>query len=289
MSAFDLKRFKRTRIAPTPSGYCHLGNAYSFLLTAALAKRHGASLLLRIDDLDRERFREEYLEDIFETLRFLGIQWNEGPRDAADFHARWSQRFRMESYGAALENLKNEGKVFGCRCTRSELAGSPSYPGTCISRHLLLDAPETAWRLHQMGEPVFFFALEGSSREVALPGEMWNLVVRKKGGDPSYHLASVVDDLTLGVDLVVRGRDLLPSTLGQVQLAGKLGINEFGSITFHHHPLIEGPGGLKLSKSAGSASIRALRKEGRTLEQVIELIKNDLGSNALSDKFFEGK
>ena len=94
--------FQKTRIAPTPSGYLHLGNVLSFALTAALARRAGAAILLRIDDLDRERVSRDYVEDIFETLRFLGIPWDEGPRDFSEYERVWSQLHRLRLYREAL-------------------------------------------------------------------------------------------------------------------------------------------------------------------------------------------
>src|SRR5262245_28324997 len=99
-------KFVKTRIAPTPSGYLHIGTILSFSLTAGLARREGASILLRIDDLDRERVQAEYVEDIFETLRFLGIPWDEGPTDAEDFARNWSQMRRLLLYRKALGLLR---------------------------------------------------------------------------------------------------------------------------------------------------------------------------------------
>ena len=111
----------RTRIAPTPSGYLHAGNAVNFLLTAELARLHGGSLLLRIDDLDAERARPEYLDDIFHSLEWLGIAWHEGPRDAADFQRNWSQRTRIGRYQVLLDQLRRGGHLYACTCSRKEL------------------------------------------------------------------------------------------------------------------------------------------------------------------------
>src|SRR5690349_22536389 len=94
--------FHKTRIAPTPSGYLHIGNALSFLITANLAKKAGAKLLLRIDDLDRERTQKQYIEDIFDTLHFLQIEWEEGPKNYAAYESTWSQVHRMRLYEVAL-------------------------------------------------------------------------------------------------------------------------------------------------------------------------------------------
>ncbi|MFM7328716.1 MAG: glutamate--tRNA ligase family protein [Bacteroidota bacterium] len=272
----NFNRFRKTRIAPTPSGYCHLGNAYSFLLTQSMAHKTGAKILLRIDDLDRERFREEYLNDIFETLEFLEIGIVEGPSGPDEFHSNWSQVNRMTEYREALDRLKASGKVFGCRCSRSELSGLSRYPGTCKDKALDFDAAETAWRLIGDERPVMM-RTTGGQNTADLPEEMMQLVVRKKDRNPSYHLASVVDDLMFGVDLVVRGADLLPSTLGQLSLARQLGAGDFGEIVFVHHPILSGADGLKLSKSAGSDAVRAFRRKGIRRADIIERIGEIIG------------
>ncbi|HWB90453.1 MAG TPA: glutamate--tRNA ligase family protein, partial [Puia sp.] len=104
--------FKLTRIAPTPSGFLHLGNVFSFSLTAALARRTGAEILLRIDDLDRERVQRDYLQDIFDTLTFMQIPWDQGPRNVDDFEREYSQVHRLPLYRAALARLREAGAVY---------------------------------------------------------------------------------------------------------------------------------------------------------------------------------
>jgi glutamyl-tRNA synthetase len=241
-----------------------VGNILSFSLTAALARRSGASILLRIDDLDRSRFLVEYLEDIFETLRFLGIPWDEGPMDAGDFERNWSQVHRMELYERALGLLRESGAMFACSCSRSQLTQAGGrYPGTCRERGITLDAPEVSWRVETTGE---------------LPAEMDDFIVRKKDGLPAYQLSSVVDDIHYAMDLVVRGEDLRASTLAQLYLADVLsgaGMREaaaFRGVRFVHHPLLLGADGEKLSKSAGATSIRYLRTQGFAAGDVFSLI-----------------
>ena len=114
-------KFAQTRIAPTPSGFLHLGNAYSFLLTKALAEKHGAKILLRIDDLDRERYRQEYVQDIFDTLDFLEIQIHQGPSSVAEFESQWTQQERMPLYQEALNQLQQSRLLFSCTCSRSQI------------------------------------------------------------------------------------------------------------------------------------------------------------------------
>lgn len=273
--------YRRTRLAPTPSGYLHVGNVVSFVLTAGLARRHGASILLRIDDLDRQRMRTEYVQDIFETLAFLEIPWDDGPRDEADFFRSWSQHRRMGIYQEALAHLREGGRAFACGCSRADLARDNvdgAYPGTCIDRRLPLDGGGLCWRLEVLPKaPLRFFGSEGRAGISDLPPDMRHVVIRRKDGLPAYQLASVADDLHFGVDLVVRGADLLPSTLAQLHLAGLLPANPFGRTAFVHHPLLKGPGGDKLSKSAGAESIRYLRRQGLDRAAVFGHISACLG------------
>ncbi len=258
----------KTRIAPTPSGFLHVGNILNFSLTAGLARQMGASILLRIDDLDRERVDAAFLEDIFETLRFLGIPWEEGPAEVVDFENNWSQVGRLPLYEEALRVLREMGVVYACSCSRAELArlGGSGYPGTCRDRGISLDAPGMNWRLRTDGSE--------------LPAEMRDFVVRKKDGFPAYQLSSVVDDIHFGIDLVVRGEDLRASTAAQRYLASVSGVAEFERVRFVHHPLLMAEDGEKLSKSAGSTSIHYLRKQGYSAADIFALIGRMLGLDA---------
>jgi len=268
--------YKLTRIAPTPSGYLHLGNVFSFALTAGIARRAGASILLRIDDLDRERVQRGYLEDIFETLRFLEIPWDIGARDTEEFFASFSQVHRLSLYSEALARLRAAGAVFGCSCSRAEvlrLSAEGVYPGTCRERGLSLDAGEVAWRLRTEDDAVLRVnSFPAGEIEARLPAEMRDFVVRKKDGFPAYQLSSVVDDLHYGVDLIVRGQDLWASTLAQLYLSYPLDAAVFRDIRFYHHPLLTSPLGEKLSKSAGATSIQYLRKRGLKAADVYAMI-----------------
>jgi glutamyl-tRNA synthetase len=258
-------KFNKTRIAPTPSGFLHLGNVLSFVLTAALAQQTGAKILLRIDDLDRERVKPEYVQDIFDTMNFLEIHWHEGPRNAEEYEKEWSQMHRLGLYRDALNQLERNGHVFACTCSRAQLqAGGNVYPGTCLHKGLPLDTPQCNLRLVTDSAEIWMKTYPGQTIANTLPAEMNDFVIRKKDGLPAYQLASVCDDVYFGVDLVVRGLDLWASTLAQLQLASKLGDNTFGDTTFYHHPLLMAAGGQKLSKSAGDTSIKYLRELGKT-------------------------
>lgn len=272
-------QFKKTRIAPTPSGYLHIGNALSFAITAGLAERFGAKILLRIDDLDRERANRKYIDDIFDTLNFLEIPWHEGPRDSDEFEKQWSQIHRMEMYGDALDRLKEQADVFACNCSRAQikaLSADDSYPGTCRDKHIPLDSPEVNWRIKTDSSSISINTLTGRV-EATLPPSMKDFIIRKKDGCPAYQLSSVVDDEYFGIDLIVRGQDLWASTIAQHFLAEKFNALTFLNATFYHHPLLIETNGIKLSKSAGATSIKTLRESGKTPGDVYAAIAAMLG------------
>lgn len=273
--------FNRTRIAPTPSGFLHLGNVLSFAVTAALARSTNARILLRIDDLDRERANPRYVQDIFDTLHFLEIPWDEGPMNYLEYEQEYSQLQRMELYQQALQQLREGGHVFACECSRSQIAGvhrDGSYTGACRHKQIPLDRHNTSWRLHTAAEKELEVrALTGATIRSTLPPSIREFIVRKRDGNPAYQLTSVVDDQYFGVDLIVRGEDLWPSTLAQHYLSALLPGNLFRQRTFHHHTLLTEAGGSKLSKSEGATSVQFLRKEGKTPEDIYTLIARMLG------------
>jgi glutamyl/glutaminyl-tRNA synthetase len=270
-------KYTRTRIAPTPSGFLHLGNVLSFAITAALAIKHDAKILLRIDDIDHARVNKQYVQDIFDTLNFLEIPWDEGPQDARKFESEYSQLHRISLYNEALKYLQDHELVYACNCSRKQLSESTC---NCYEKHLSLTSDNVSWRLITSTTNKFVIKnYNGELIQANLPAEMEDFVVRKKDSFPAYQLTSVIDDLYCGVDLVVRGEDLWHSTLGQHQLAIALGREDFNNITFYHHPLIKDSAGNKLSKSAGATSIKHLREQGRSASDVYQLIATIIGIN----------
>jgi glutamyl/glutaminyl-tRNA synthetase len=265
-------QFNKTRIAPTPSGFLHLGNVLSFALTAALANKTGAKILLRIDDLDRERIRPEYVQDIFDTLNFLEIPYHEGPRHLAEYKSEWSQLYRLEMYHKALERLKMHGHLFACICSRTT-----TQPCTCYSKHFAFNEPGCSWKLKTDDNDITIKTYPNQTISAKLSPDMQNFMVRKKDGFPAYQLASVCDDLHFGIDLVVRGQDLFASTLAQLQLAQKLRAEPFFKTTFYHHPLLMASGNQKLSKSAGDTSIKYLREQGKSPADIYTMIVHFCG------------
>lgn len=268
--------FNKTRLAPTPSGFLHLGNVLSFVITVTLARKTGAKILLRIDDLDQLRVDKRYIQDIFDTLNFLQIPWDEGPRDAGEFESRYAQLCRMEMYRAALAQLAAQGKVFACACSRKQLLKAGAC--NCIDLQIPLNSENTTWRLiTDSNQELTVKNTNGDNTPAELPDEMRHFVVKKKDGFPAYQLTSLIDDLFYGVDVVVRGEDLWPSTLAQHQLAFTLGKDHFNKISFYHHSLLMAQGGGKLSKSAGATSVKYLRDNGKSKGDIFAQIAANLG------------
>lgn len=276
----ETKQPVKTRIAPTPSGYLHLGNALSFAITWALARQQQGIVALRIDDLDNARFRPEYLQDIFDTIDFMGIDYDEGPRSPQDFQDNYSQLLRLATYRTLLDKLVQHGMVYACPCSRTQIAAlSPQglYPLTCRDGDLPLDAPNAAWRIRiPEGTAITFHDQLLGNCSVALALEMPDFVVRRKDGVPAYQIASLADDLAMGVNLIVRGEDLMLSTAAQLFLAQHTGATAFNEAAFVHHPLISSDGN-KLSKSHDALSLTEMRKAGLTPQGLWQQLARLLG------------
>lgn len=260
----------RSRLAPTPSGYLHLGNALNFLLTWLLTRRAGGTLTLRIDDADRGRCRPEFIADIFHQLEWLGLEWEEGPTGPDDFTAHHSQLKRLERYRHFLELLRAKELLFACTCSRQDIRAASHnglYPGTCRFRQ---QAPAVlhTWR-------------------ISSSTDMGDFVLWRRDGLPAYQLASLVDDLDHRINLIVRGDDLFSSSAAQLYLAARLGPagSAFSRVTFHHHPLCLATDGRKLAKSDQALSLAAMRQQGvepaaiyRRAAAFLGLPQQDIGS-----------
>lgn len=267
-----------TRLAPSPTGALHLGNARTFLVNWALARQNGWRVLLRIEDLDGPRIKAQAAEQAIDTLHWLGLDWDEGPL---------YQTADSAPYRAALRQLIEQGDAYPCRCTRSQiLAASLSaphagdhelrYPGTCrppVDQAIdlqLLDNPHVAWRLRTPDEArEYNDAFLG--RQSANPQQqVGDFLVATKGGQPSYQLAVVVDDARQGVTQVVRGDDLLSSTVRQTLLYERLGLGTPPEYT--HLPIVVGEDGRRLAKRHGDTRVSAFRAQGVPAERVIALL-----------------
>ncbi|MFT3740148.1 MAG: glutamate--tRNA ligase family protein [Breznakibacter sp.] len=255
-----------TRFAPTPSGYLHIGNVWSFALTWALAKRHHGKIRLRIDDIDNTRYRPEYVKDIFETLDFLGLDYDLDPRNVEEFEKQYSQQHRLERYGHLLEELKTNGKLYACNCSRSQInamSHNGLYERKCTHAHIPFDQPNVAWRIKIPKPcPITVHDTFTGPSILDLNQTMPDFVVQRKDKVPAYQIASLADDVDFDINLIVRGVDLIDSTAAQLFLARELGLCKFADTIFIHHPLIIDARGEKLSKSKGDTSIHYMRTHG---------------------------
>jgi len=241
-----------TRFAPTPSGYLHLGNAVNAQLVAWLAAQHDGRMVLRIDDMDAPRSRPEYVDDVFDLLHWLGLVWQDGPRDSLDFAARHSQQARRSHYWSELEAARSNGlEVYACACTRTMRTGPATggCPGGCRAAGLEYEETRTALRVHV---PLGTSVLVGDE-PVALDTTMGDFVVWRRDGLPTYQLVSVIEDREAGTTHLVRGEDLRESTAAQLFLAPSLQARDFTGATFLHHGLVVAADGSKLSKSQASS------------------------------------
>lgn len=256
-----------SRIAPTPSGFLHIGNVFNFLLTWLHVRSKNGYLYLRIDDLDESRVRLVYIDQIFKVLDWLGIDYDGGPQGTEDFLKNHRQRYRIERYSHAIEMLQQTGKTFLCKCSRKEiLKTSPSgqYPGTCKASTISLATKPVSIRIDTANASDITLEewLEGR-KTLNLNEHVKDFIIQRKDGLPAYQIASLLDDVQMQVNHIVRGKDLLPSSFAQMYLAQILEMQPFMNTSFHHHELLRGANKKKLSKSAKADPVleRYSRKE----------------------------
>ena len=268
----------RGRIAPSPTGYLHLGHARTFLVASDRAERENGNLIFRNEDLDPDRCRPEFVSAMYEDLRWLGLGWSEGP-DCGGPYRPYSQSERRDLYLQAWRRLLDGGFLYPCTCSRRELALSPSapnenddepiYPGKCRSRN---DACHYAtprgvnWRFRVPdSREISFSDLHLGPQCYRAGTDVGDFVVWRRDDVPAYQLACVADDHAMRITEVVRGRDLLKSTARQLLLYRALG---WEAPRFYHCDLVRDDAGLRLAKRHDALSIRALRHSGLNPEQV---------------------
>lgn len=236
----------RTRIAPTPSGFLHRGNVANFTLIAEFARVNSLELGLRIDDVDANRSRPEYIADIFRVLDLMHITWTFGPRDPLDFTANWSQAARIERYRSALAHEGLSPHLYVCACSRTRAGrASGGCPGSCRGLDQPLVTGATALRLHIPERTTVAMG----DRTVDLADELGDVILWRRDGLPAYHLVTVLEDEALGITHIIRGEDLLAASALHVHLARLLGLNGVATAHYVHHPLVRDADGRKLSKS----------------------------------------
>ncbi len=261
----------RTRFAPAPTGYLHLGHVANALVVWGAARATGGQVILRIEDHDRQRCRSEFERALLDDLEALGFAPDEPP--IASFRtgapSAYRQRDNRAAYAAAVEPLDASGLVYACDCSRSTFVtwaaahgrawSGPGCPGGCEDRRLSMTAPGVAWRV-ALGDGVEAWTdlvLGPQSGELSAGSD---LPIRDRLGNWTYGLCVVVDDLRHGIDLVIRGEDLLDATPAQIRLGRLLGRDK--PPRFLHHPLVHRPDGRKLSKADGATSVRVLLATG---------------------------
>jgi glutamyl/glutaminyl-tRNA synthetase len=268
----------RGRIAPSPTGYLHLGHARTFLIAAERAREFNGEIILRNEDLDPDRCRPEFVSAMYEDLRWLGISWSEGP-DCDGAFAPYSQRQRREFYLCAWKKLRDAGAIYPCTCSRKDLAASPSapndvddepiYPGNCRTRNDEISFEKPAgvnWRFRVPdGEDITFEDQHFGPQQYLSNRDFGDFVVWRRDDVPAYQLAVVVDDDAMNISEVVRGADLLKSTARQLLVYRALGLQ---APKFYHCDLVRDGRGERLAKRHDALSIRKLRENGRSAVQV---------------------
>jgi glutamyl-tRNA synthetase len=267
-----------TRLAPSPTGALHLGNARTFLVNWALARRRGWRIVLRIEDLDGPRIKPESAEQIVGTLAWLGLDWDEGPSVQSD---------DLSPYRAAIERLASGGFVFPCSLTRTQIERAASAPqeGSHEVRCPSGLRPKTwdrrfadaaaNWRFASAPGAVRFDDEFAGPQSVEVAETIGDFVVWTKRGTPAYQLAVVVDDHRQGVTRVVRGDDLLDSAARQLLLYRALGFSP--EPAYAHLPLVIGSDGFRLAKRHGDSRLEAYRSLGVPPEAVVGLIASWCG------------
>ena len=262
-----------TRLAPSPTGSQHLGNARTYLASWLFARAAGGRVLLRIEDIDSPRVKPEAAAEAVTDLQWLGLDWDGEPI---------TQTHRMPLYETALARLQAAELVYPCTCTRSDIeraasaphaeGAEPPYPGTCSNRRVVdadsINDRSFAWRFRVTQTPPFDDLFLGPVA-LDLCQDGGDFVVWKSAGSPAYQLAVVVDDAGTAITHVIRGDDLVSSTPRQLLLYSALGLQP---PRFAHLPLVVGPDGRRLAKRHGDTRLSAIRAAGVTPDRVVGLL-----------------
>ena len=293
----------RGRLAPSPTGYLHLGHARTFWIAQQRAQAHNGMLVLRNEDLDPARCKPEFVSALLEDLRWFGFQWQEGP-DCGGPSGPYTQSERRELYAAAFEKLRQGGFLYPCTCSRQDVLRAlqaphegedePLYPGTCRNnpfspgfspledpssvqtppdrlkpgQQTLRSEAKINWRFRVADGEAISFEDGGQGLQTFVAGkDFGDFVVWRNDDVPAYQLAVVVDDAAMGITEVVRGADLLKSTARQILLIRALGLCV---ASYYHCPLLLDDSGARLAKRHDALSLRALRQQGAKPEEFVK-------------------
>ena len=263
----------RGRIAPSPTGYLHLGHARTFWIAQERARAAGGTLVLRNEDLDSTRYKMEFVDAMLEDLKWFGFEWQEGP-DIGGAHGPYNQSERRKFYAAALAQLQATGFVYPCTCSRKDILNAaraphaeddsePIYPGTCRAKQKTENTKQKfAWRFRvPEGETISVEDGCFGPQQFVAGKDFGDFVVWRQDDVPSYQLACTVDDAAMQITEVVRGADLLASTARQLLLYRALGLTP---PKFFHCPLMLDENGVRLAKRHDALSLRQLRQRGES-------------------------
>ena len=267
-------RIYRGRLAPSPTGYLHLGHARTFWIAQQRAQEVGGTLVLRNEDLDRVRCKKEFVEAMIEDLHWFGFLWQEGPDCGGPF-GPYNQSARFALYRAALEQLERGGFIYPCICSRKDILDAlsaphegddePIYPGTCRSnRQSEIGNRKFSWRFRVPdGEAISFVDGHFGPQRFVASQDFGDFVVWRHDDVPAYQFAVVVDDAAMQITEVVRGADLLKSVARQLLLYRALGLQP---PVFYHCELMADERGVRIAKRHDPLSLRRLRERGETPE-----------------------
>ena len=284
----------RGRLAPSPTGYLHLGHARTFWMAWQRARAAGGKLVFRNEDLDYQRCKSEFVSAMYEDLRWLGLDWDEGP-DVGGPCAPYSQSQRREIYLAAWRKLRDSALIYPCTCSRKDLERALSapheplhgadsaahaddelpYPGTCRNKIAAAQDYESpgsvSWRFSVPdGETISFDDGHFGPQQFVAGRDFADFLLWRRDDIPSYQLAVVADDAAMQITEVVRGADLLKSTARQLLLIRALG---FAVPSYFHCPLLRDEKEVRLAKRHDALSLRTLRKQGAQPESLIARFK----------------
>lgn len=259
----------KTRFAPSPTGYLHVGGARTALFSWLYARRHGGRFVLRIEDTDLERSTQESVNAILEGMTWLGLEYDEGP---------FYQTHRFERYNEVIGQLLADGKAYRCNCSKERLDAlreqqmadkqKPRYDGRCRDQAISADAPHVIrFRNPQDGEVVIDDLIRG--RIVVANRELDDLIVRRSDGAPTYNLTVVVDDHDMAITQVIRGDDHINNTPRQINMLVALG---WDVPAYGHLPMILGDDGARLSKRHGAVSVMQYKEDGFLPEALLNYL-----------------
>jgi glutamyl-tRNA synthetase len=278
-----------TRLAPSPTGALHLGNARTFLANWLLARQNGWRVMLRIEDLDGPRIKPNSVQELITDLHWIGIDWDEGPV---------FQSSRLPIYTGAVDQLMRLGLAYACCCTRKEVESAASaphaedgaavYPGTCRGRFASATQAAAfagrppAIRFETPDRTMDWIDAFQGAQKCNVARQLGDFVIAKADGTPAYQLAVVIDDLTADITHIVRGDDLLDSTPRQILLYQAL---QQGSRVphYYHLPLVVGPDGLRLAKRHGDSRLCSFRNQGIPPSSVLRLLARWCGIDTNGD------